>query len=165
MSSPSANRGKPSSSNVRSAPSAMKRLEPERTAYSYPSAFAQMEPYNVVPVGVEMDGEGMIASELESLLSGWRPEEHEGRKKPHVMCASSRLSCHHDSHARTDTVPIGQNPTGTTMGLQRKQEIYDVCVKHGALLAPSRAGCCEMTHRRHHLRGRPVLGASDARVR
>lgn len=30
------------------------------------------------------------------------------------------------------TVPIGQNPCGMTMGLERKKEIYEICVKYGA---------------------------------
>lgn len=28
-------------------------------------------------------------------------------------------------------VPIGQNPSGATMGAQRKKDIYEVCVKYG----------------------------------
>jgi hypothetical protein len=47
-----------------------------------------------------------------------------------VRAASTTLRS--SSTRRADTVPIGQNPTGTTMGLGRKQAIYDVCVKHGA---------------------------------
>ena len=31
-------------------------------------------------------------------------------------------------------VPVGSNPTGSTMLAQRKKEIYDVCVKHGKYL-------------------------------
>lgn len=45
------------------------------------------------------------------------------------------------SLARSDTVPVGQNPTGATMGGERKKAIYEVCVKHGKferLLFPSR---------------------------
>lgn len=28
-------------------------------------------------------------------------------------------------------VPIGQNPSGATMGAERKKAIYEVCVKYG----------------------------------
>jgi len=33
------------------------------------------------------------------------------------------------------TIPVGQNPTGSTMRAQRKKEIYDICVKFDVIIA------------------------------
>lgn len=60
----------------------------------------------------------MISSELESILASWKEENHEGKRRPHVMY----------------TVPIGQNPTGTIMDARRKQAIYDICVKYDVII-------------------------------
>ena len=32
------------------------------------------------------------------------------------------------------TICVGQNPTGTTMGTERKKQIYDICVKYDVLI-------------------------------
>ncbi|KAJ2982280.1 hypothetical protein NUW54_g10772 [Trametes sanguinea] len=32
------------------------------------------------------------------------------------------------------TVPVGQNPTGVTMGVARKKEIYDICVEYDVII-------------------------------
>ncbi|PIL24415.1 hypothetical protein GSI_14169 [Ganoderma sinense ZZ0214-1] len=56
-------------------------------------------------VGVKMDDGGMIPSELERVLAAWDPAR--GRR-PHVIYL----------------VPCGQNPTGSTLSLARRQAIY-----------------------------------------
>ncbi|KZP00312.1 PLP-dependent transferase [Calocera viscosa TUFC12733] len=86
--------------------------------YTYPSALASAWPLGVRPVPIKMDGEGMLAGDLDQVLSGWDVEARNGMKKPHVMY----------------TVPVGQNPCGTTMGEKRKKEIYAVCVKHDIII-------------------------------
>lgn len=39
--------------------------------WTYPSALASSSPYNIRPVAVEMDGEGMRSDALRKLLSEW----------------------------------------------------------------------------------------------
>ncbi|KAI0751113.1 PLP-dependent transferase [Daedaleopsis nitida] len=84
--------------------------------WTYPSALASSAPYDIKPVGVPMDDQGMRSDELRRLLAEW-DESTRGTKRPHVMY----------------TVPVGQNPTGVTMGIDRKKEIYDICVEYGML--------------------------------
>ncbi|KAI0082536.1 PLP-dependent transferase [Panus rudis PR-1116 ss-1] len=85
--------------------------------WTYPSALASSRPFNVKPVAVAMDGEGMVVGDLKNVLSGW-DEKARGAPRPHVLY----------------TVPVGQNPSGATMGLQRKKEIYDVCVQYDIII-------------------------------
>jgi len=86
--------------------------------YTYPSALASAWPLGVRPVPIKMDSEGMLADDLDFVLSNWDVEARNGMKKPHVMY----------------TVPVGQNPCGTTMGETRKKEIYAVAVKHDVII-------------------------------
>jgi aromatic amino acid aminotransferase I len=78
----------------------------------YPSAQAAFAPLGVRAVPVPDDAEGMRADALEAALATW--DEARG-PRPRVMYL----------------VPVGQNPLGTTMGAERRQAIYDVCVKYG----------------------------------
>lgn len=87
------------------------------SVWTYPSALACMKPYDISPVPVGMDGEGMCADALREVLSGWDAEVR-GMPRPHVMY----------------TVPVGQNPTGATMGSQRKKDIYDICVEYDIII-------------------------------
>ncbi|TRM68096.1 pyridoxal phosphate-dependent transferase [Schizophyllum amplum] len=86
--------------------------------WTYPSTMATIKPLGVDVVPVGMDGQGMSAIALEQLLAEWDVEAHGGMARPRVMY----------------TVPIGQNPTGATMGAQRKKEIYAVCVKYDVVI-------------------------------
>ncbi|KAE9402273.1 PLP-dependent transferase [Gymnopus androsaceus JB14] len=70
---------------------------------------------NGVPVAV--DGEGLIPQKLNEVLERW-DVEHPGVKRPHLLY----------------TVPVGQNPTGATMGLERKKQIYEICVKYDVII-------------------------------
>ncbi|KAF9075867.1 PLP-dependent transferase [Rhodocollybia butyracea] len=85
--------------------------------WTYPSAIGAMQPYGSIPVPVGMDSEGMSSISLRKTLAEW-DESARGMSRPHVMY----------------TVPIGQNPTGTTMGIQRKKEIYDICVEYDIII-------------------------------
>ncbi|KIY73729.1 PLP-dependent transferase [Cylindrobasidium torrendii FP15055 ss-10] len=85
--------------------------------WTYPSALAGARPYNLKPVPIGMDGEGMSAISLREVLEGW-DESARGIKRPHVMY----------------TVPVGQNPTGATMGAERKKAIYDICVEYDIII-------------------------------
>jgi aromatic amino acid aminotransferase I len=64
--------------------------------WTYPGALLSPWPIGVRPLPVPMDSVGMITSELENILGGWKSEEHDGKCRPHVMY----------------TIPVGQNPTG-----------------------------------------------------
>lgn len=85
--------------------------------WTYPSALASCQPYGITAVPVAMDAEGMRANSLRTLLAGW-DENERGAKRPHVMY----------------TVPVGQNPSGATMGAKRKQDIYDICVEFDVII-------------------------------
>ncbi|KAG9219324.1 hypothetical protein CCMSSC00406_0001734 [Pleurotus cornucopiae] len=86
--------------------------------WTYPSAIASMAPYNVKPVAVPMDGQGMSSAGLRKVLSEW-DESATGMPRPGLMYI----------------VPVGQNPTGATMCVERKREIYDICVEFDVLIA------------------------------
>ncbi|PPQ94958.1 hypothetical protein CVT25_003930 [Psilocybe cyanescens] len=85
--------------------------------WTYPSALETTNPLGISPVPVSMDGQGMNSAALREVLSGW-DEAARGMPRPHVMYI----------------VPVGQNPTGATMGAQRKQEIYDICVEFDVII-------------------------------
>lgn len=78
----------------------------------YPSAQAGFVPMGVKAHPVPGDGEGMCPIALAKSLEEWNNSK--GRR-PRVMY----------------TVPVGQNPLGTTMSQARRKAIYDVCVKYG----------------------------------
>ncbi|KAL1735979.1 pyridoxal phosphate-dependent transferase [Schizophyllum commune] len=86
--------------------------------WTYPSTMATMKPLGIRPVPVGMDGQGMSAVALDKLLSEWDVEARGGMPRPHVIY----------------TVPVGQNPTGATMGAQRKKEIYAIAVKYDIII-------------------------------
>ncbi|KAL5507793.1 hypothetical protein ACEPAH_5411 [Sanghuangporus vaninii] len=85
--------------------------------WTYPSAMASAKPYGVRPVAIKIDNEGMRSDDLRKVLFEW-DEEARGAKRPHVMY----------------TVPVGQNPTGATMGATRKKEIYNICVEFDIII-------------------------------
>ncbi|GJJ11574.1 hypothetical protein Clacol_005809 [Clathrus columnatus] len=62
--------------------------------WTYPSFLASARPMGVKPVPVKVDGQGMMAIDLERILSTW--DENVQGRRPRTMY----------------TVPIGQNPTG-----------------------------------------------------
>ncbi|KAJ7095348.1 pyridoxal phosphate-dependent transferase [Mycena belliarum] len=80
--------------------------------WTYPSAMASMQPFNIKPVAVDIDGQGMRSDALRTILTEW-DESARGMPRPRVIYA----------------VPIGENPTGTTTKLARKKEIYQICVE------------------------------------
>lgn len=68
-----------------------------------------------VPLGIKgapikMDEDGMRSDHLRETLSEWETT-HPGTNRPKLMYI----------------VPVGSNPTGSTMPGYRRQEIYDVC--------------------------------------
>ncbi|KAF5364252.1 hypothetical protein D9756_000658 [Leucocoprinus leucothites] len=85
--------------------------------WTYPSAVAAASPLGLRAVPVPMDGEGMRSDALFTLLATW-DKGVRGSPRPRVMY----------------TVPTGQNPTGATMDVHRKNEIYDICVRFDVII-------------------------------
>ena len=79
----------------------------------YASAVECAAPMGVRAVGIKMDDEGMLPADMEHILSTWDVAAR-GAPKPKLLY----------------TVPSGQNPTGATMGHQRRKDIYAICQKH-----------------------------------
>lgn len=86
--------------------------------FAFSTALETVEPLGVKVVGVAIDEQGLLPESMDELLSNWDPKEHNGARKPHVLY----------------TVPSGQNPTGTTMGEQRRRDVYAVCQKHDVFI-------------------------------
>lgn len=66
-------------------------------------------------VGVKMDDGGMIPEELERVLAEWDPAR--GRR-PHVIYL----------------IPCGQNPTGSTLSFERRQQIYAIAQRYDIII-------------------------------
>ncbi|KAL8711918.1 MAG: hypothetical protein Q9225_007033 [Loekoesia sp. 1 TL-2023] len=81
--------------------------------YSFCSALETAAPLGIKCVGIKMDEEGLIPSDMDRLLTNWSESER-GAPKPFLLY----------------TVPSGQNPTGATQSLQRRHEVYAVAQKH-----------------------------------
>ncbi|KAJ6790095.1 hypothetical protein PWT90_02099 [Aphanocladium album] len=81
--------------------------------FSFSTAMETIEPLGVGTFGTAIDSEGIIPEAMDQLLSDW-DEGARGFRKPHVLY----------------TVPTGQNPTGATQGIERRQAVYAVAQKH-----------------------------------
>ena len=79
-------------------------------APTYCGSLAYLKARNINVISVNMDKDGMIADELEYALS----------KNHNVKILY--------------TIPIGQNPSGSSYSLERKREIYEIACKHNLLL-------------------------------
>lgn len=81
--------------------------------FSFSTALETIEPLGVKPVGIPIDDQGLLPEAMDDVLSNWDAKAR-GSRKPHVLY----------------TVPSGQNPTGATQSLERRQAIYKVAQKH-----------------------------------
>ncbi|RMZ76113.1 hypothetical protein DV738_g5099, partial [Chaetothyriales sp. CBS 135597] len=82
--------------------------------YSFSSALESIRPLGLSLLGVKMDERGMLASDLDQVLSNWDPAARGGARKPYLVY----------------TVPSGHNPTASTQDLERRKAIYEVAEKH-----------------------------------
>lgn len=82
--------------------------------FAFSTALETAEPLGIKVVGVPIDEQGLLPAAMDDVLSKWDVQARAGKRKPHVLY----------------TVPSGQNPTGTTMGVERRREVYAVCQKH-----------------------------------
>ncbi|KAH9848030.1 L-tyrosine:2-oxoglutarate aminotransferase [Lenzites betulinus] len=73
------------------------------------------EAHGVTWVPVRIDAGGLIPEELERILANWDPAR--GRR-PHVLY----------------TVPCGQNPTGSTLSLERRKQIYAIAQRYDVII-------------------------------
>ncbi|KAI0768332.1 pyridoxal phosphate-dependent transferase [Trametes elegans] len=73
------------------------------------------EAHDVKWVPVSIDTGGIIPEELERILATWDPAR--GRR-PHVLY----------------TVPCGQNPTGSTLSLERREKIYSIAQRYDLII-------------------------------
>lgn len=81
--------------------------------YTFTTAVETALPMGVKVVGIKMDSEGLLPDVMDEILTNWDAKAR-GAKKPHLLY----------------TIPSGQNPTGATLGTQRRKELYKVCQKH-----------------------------------
>ncbi|EIW69475.1 hypothetical protein TREMEDRAFT_71644 [Tremella mesenterica DSM 1558] len=96
--------------------------------WTYPGASNSYSPLETVKIALKMDGEGIIPDYMDKLLGNW-DETARGMKRPHVLY----------------TVPTGQNPTGATMGADRKKAIYDLCCKYDVIICEDEPYYCLFT--------------------
>ncbi|KAL6791591.1 pyridoxal phosphate-dependent transferase [Trichoderma sp. SZMC 28012] len=81
--------------------------------FSFSTALETITPLGVKAFGIPVDDQGLIPEAMDELLTNWDAKAR-GSRKPHLLY----------------TVPSGQNPTGATQGLERRQAIYRVAQKH-----------------------------------
>lgn len=81
--------------------------------YTFATAVETATPLGIKIAGVKMDKEGMLADDLDHVLSNWDESERSG-PKPFLLY----------------TVPTGQNPTGATQSYERRKAIYAIAEKH-----------------------------------
>lgn len=83
--------------------------------FTYASFIAAAAPLGVSPIAVDIDEQGMSAKDLRRTLQEIKKC---GRKMPKMMYL----------------VTVGQNPTGTTMGVQRKKDILEIANEYDILI-------------------------------
>ncbi|KKO96834.1 aromatic amino acid aminotransferase [Trichoderma harzianum] len=86
--------------------------------YTFSTAIEMAKPMGINFIGIEMDSEGMLPTSLDKTLTNWDTETNNNTRKPFLLYL----------------IPTGQNPTGTTQSLQRRQDIYKVAQKHDLLI-------------------------------
>ncbi|ESP03599.1 hypothetical protein LOTGIDRAFT_224237 [Lottia gigantea] len=87
---------------------------------SYSGTLAIVKPIGSYYIGVDSDEHGLIPGKLKEALSKWSPEES---KNPNSDIPKL-LYC----------IPNGGNPTGHSLTLQRKEEIYRICQDYDLFL-------------------------------
>ncbi|KAE8146897.1 putative aromatic aminotransferase Aro8 [Aspergillus avenaceus] len=84
--------------------------------YTYPVVYETGLPLGYRFVSIKMDSEGMVPDSLETTLSHWNTEVK--GSKPKLLYV----------------IPAGQNPTGATTSLERKNAIYRIAQRHNLYL-------------------------------
>jgi len=86
-------------------------------APTYSGTLAALEAKGCNLVGVPTDDLGLNPEKLAAVLGGW-DEARDGGRKPRVLY----------------TIPTGANPTGASMPLERKRQVYAIAQRHGLLI-------------------------------
>ncbi|KAF8311286.1 PLP-dependent transferase [Clavulina sp. PMI_390] len=86
-------------------------------AWTYNQSLVQMRGVGVKPFGVQMDAGGLNPADLEHVLATWNVKER-GSPRPRLLLQ----------------VPVGQNPTGSTLSPERKRIIYEICAKWDVII-------------------------------
>ena len=81
--------------------------------HCYPTLFETGFPMGYQCAQVKMDKEGLVPEDLDNVLSNWDEAARKG-PKPRLLY----------------TVPTGQNPSGATPLVFRRQEVYRIAQKH-----------------------------------
>eukprot|EP01119_Soliformovum_irregulare_P018352 TRINITY_DN5602_c1_g2_i1.p1 TRINITY_DN5602_c1_g2~~TRINITY_DN5602_c1_g2_i1.p1 ORF type:complete len:432 (-),score=141.26 TRINITY_DN5602_c1_g2_i1:38-1333(-) len=81
---------------------------------TYSGSIAALQAIGANLVGVKTDADGMDPNSLDSILSSW-----DFKEKPLRVLYS---------------IPTGQNPSGSTLSLDRKKKIMDICSKYDILI-------------------------------
>lgn len=87
-----------------------------------------LKPFRPTLIPIGQDQDGMIPHLLREALEAWKlkcSEEGGGYKMPKLMYIN----------------PTGSNPTGTTMPLERRIEIYQICCQYNILILEDDAYC------------------------
>lgn len=85
----------------------------EEFTYALSTETANVRGLNIVDI--KMDRDGMIPEVLRDTLENWDPSKG---KRPHIMY----------------TISIGQNPTGATVPMERRKEIYKICCEYDIII-------------------------------
>lgn len=83
--------------------------------FTYAGAMEVAKPLGLDVVGIEMDSDGLLSEQLESVLTGW--DSTKG-PRPRVLY----------------TIPTAQNPTGTTQPPARRKAIYQIAERFDLII-------------------------------
>jgi len=83
--------------------------------YTYSGSLSFLQAYNCKLVPVRTDPAGILPSSLRTILDSWEPSQG---KKPKVIY----------------TIPTGSNPTGSSIDLERRKELYAIAQEHDLLI-------------------------------
>ena len=84
-------------------------------AFTYPGTIEAAKALGLDMVGIKMDNKGMLPDDLDLTLKNW--EDARG-PKPSVIYI----------------IPSGQNPTGATQPIERRNAIYEIAEQHDLLI-------------------------------
>ncbi|XP_036916313.1 kynurenine/alpha-aminoadipate aminotransferase, mitochondrial isoform X2 [Sturnira hondurensis] len=86
----------------------------------YSGILEALQPLGCNIIGVPCDEDGIMPESLKAILSKWRPEDSKNPKK--------------NTPKFLYTVPNGNNPTGNSLTINRKKEIYELARKYDFLI-------------------------------
>ena len=104
--------------------------------YTYSSAISTCGPLGIKVVGVDMDEQGMTPQGLDYTMMMWDVRRR-GARKPRVIYLVPYLFPTKQTFNEMWLMMwcrTGQNPTGASMSLRRRKEIYGVCQKHNLII-------------------------------